>query len=144
MFKKLDDSISASAQITVDDVKMAAAEGYGLIVNNRPEGESHDQTPGNAIQAAATAAGLDYVAIPIGHSGFSAPQIAAMQKAMADAGGKRILAYCRSGTRSTFLWSLASAQNGRDPDEIVAAAAGAGYDVSHIRPQLDMLAAQAG
>ncbi|MDE2562067.1 MAG: TIGR01244 family phosphatase [Sphingomonadales bacterium] len=143
MFKKLDNRISASAQITVDDVKRAAAEGFGVIVNNRPEDESPDQTPGSAIEAAAQAAGLEYFAIPIGHTGFSAPQIAAMQQVMADANDKRILAYCRSGTRSTFLWSLAEAGNGRDPQEIVAAAAGAGYDVSHIRPQLDMLAAQA-
>lgn len=144
MFKKLDDTISASEQITVEDVKKAAAEGYGLIVNNRPEDESHDQTPGEAIEAAAREAGLDYIAIPIGRTGFSAPQIAMMQRAMADAGGKRILAYCRSGTRSTLLWALAEAQRGRSPDEIAAAAAGAGYDVSVIRPQLDMLSAQAG
>ncbi|WP_338467050.1 TIGR01244 family sulfur transferase [Novosphingobium sp. ZN18A2] len=144
MFKKLDDTISASEQITVDDVKKAAEQGFGMIVNNRPEGESPDQTPGDAIEAAAKEAGLAYVAIPVGRTGFSAPQVAMMQKAMADAGGKPVLAYCRTGTRSTLLWSLAEAQGGRSPDEISAAAAAAGYDVSVIRPQLDMLAAQAG
>ena len=53
-----------------------------------------------------------------------------------------ILAYCRSGTRSTFLWALASAKQGGDPDAIVRAAMQAGYDVSPIRPMIDMLAAR--
>lgn len=143
MFKKLDDTISASPQITVDDVARAKELGFAMIVNNRPEGESADQTPGAAIEAAAQAAGLGYVAIPITHAGFSAPQIAAMRAALDSAGGP-VLAYCRSGTRSTFLWSLAEASRGRSPDEIASAAACAGYDVAMLRPQLDMLAAQAG
>ena len=65
-----------------------------------------------------------------------------MTEALAEAQGP-VLAYCRSGTRSTLLWSLAQAQNGRDPDAIAADAAGAGYDVAPIRPLLKALAAQA-
>lgn len=143
MFRKLDDTISASPQITLDDVARAKTMGFAMIVNNRPEGESDDQTPGAVIEAAAHAAGLAYVAIPITHSGFSAPQVAAMRAALDSATGP-VLAYCRSGTRSTFLWSLAEASKGRPYDEIAGVAAAAGYDVSILRPQLDMLAAQAG
>jgi uncharacterized protein (TIGR01244 family) len=51
-----------------------------------------------------------------------------------------VLAYCRSGTRSTLLWSLAHARGGRAPDEIAADAARAGYDVAADSPLLDMLA----
>jgi uncharacterized protein (TIGR01244 family) len=54
-----------------------------------------------------------------------------------------VLAYCRSGTRSTLLWALAEASKGADPDELAAAAARAGYDVSPIRTLIDMLAARA-
>jgi len=46
MFRKLTDSIYASPQITLDDVKEATHLGITLIVNNRPEGESDDQVPG--------------------------------------------------------------------------------------------------
>ena len=53
-----------------------------------------------------------------------------------------VLAYCRSGTRSTLLWSLAQAAQGSDPDSIAAQAAGAGYDVAPIRPLLEMLGAR--
>jgi uncharacterized protein (TIGR01244 family) len=50
-----------------------------------------------------------------------------------------ILAYCRSGTRSTFLWALAAAKQGEDPDTITRAAMQAGYDISPIRAMVDML-----
>ena len=53
-----------------------------------------------------------------------------------------MLAYCRSGTRSTLLWALAQAARGEAPDAIAATAAAAGYDVSPIRALIDMLAAQ--
>jgi uncharacterized protein (TIGR01244 family) len=84
---------------------------------------------------------MDYLAIPIGHSGFSEPQVEAMQNALAATDGK-VLGYCRSGTRSTLLWSLAQARAGGDPEEIAAAARNAGYDVSPVRASMDMLAAQ--
>lgn len=143
MFRKIDDKTYASPQIAVADIAEAKALGVGLIINNRPEDESPDQTPGAEIEAAASAAGIAYVAIPVTHAGFSMPQVEAMQAALAAAGDKPVLAYCRSGTRSTLLWALAQARMGMATDAISAQAAGAGYDVSPIMPQLDFLAAQA-
>ena len=43
MFRKLDDRVSASPQIGLDDVSAAAGQGVRLIINNRPEGESDDR-----------------------------------------------------------------------------------------------------
>lgn len=144
MFRKIDDKTFASPQIGLAEVAYAKALGIGLIVNNRPEGESDDQTPGPQIEAAATEAGIGYVAIPVSHAGFSMPQVEAMQQALAQAGDAPVLAYCRSGTRSTLLWALAQARSGLNPDEIAEKAAGAGYDIAPIRATVDMLAAQAG
>ena len=143
MFRKIDDKTFASPQIELADVAEAQALGIGMIINNRPEDESPDQTPGAEIEAAAKAAGIAYVAIPVTHAGFSMPQVEAMQAALAKAGDKPVLAYCRSGTRSTLLWALAQARSGMAPEAIAAHAAGAGYDVSPIMPQIDFLAAQA-
>lgn len=140
MFRKLSDHVFASPQIGLAEVTVAAARGFGLIVNNRPEGESDDQIPGPAIEAAAHAAGLDYVAIPITHAGFSQAQVAAMAQALA-ATEKPVLAYCRSGTRSTLLWALAQASAGANPEDLAAAAATAGYDLAPIRTLIDMLSA---
>jgi len=144
MFRKIDDRTLVSPQITVADVATAKALGVGLIVNNRPEGESADQTPGDAIAAAAHDAGMAYVAIPVTHAGFSLNQVTALEAALQAAGDAPVLAYCRSGTRSTLLWALAQARGGIDPATIAAKAADAGYDIAPIRAQIDMLAAAGG
>ena len=144
MFRKLTDRVYASPQIGIGEVAEAKALGVALIVNNRPEGESDDQTPGEEIEAAARAAGIAYVAIPVTHSGFSEPQVSAMREALERAGDAPVLAYCRSGTRSTLLWALAEASAGADPEALAEAAAGAGYDLAPVAQLLDMLAARAG
>ena len=140
MFRKLTETVFASPQIGLAEVAAAKAQGITLIVNNRPEGESDDQVAGDDIAAAARAAGIDYVAIPVTHAGFSESQVQAMARALAEAKGP-VLAYCRSGTRSTLLWALAEASRGASPDELASQAAGAGYDISPVRPLVDMLAA---
>ena len=78
MFRSVTNDLMVSPQIGLDAVAEAKALGVTLIINNRPEGESEDQVPGADIEAAAHAAGLEYVAIPITHSGFSQPQVEAM------------------------------------------------------------------
>lgn len=142
MFRQLTDHIFVSPQITVEDIAQAKALGVSVIVNNRPEGESPDQTPGDAIEAAAQAAGMSYTAIPVSHSGFAHWQIEEMKKALDAAGDGKLLAYCRSGTRSTFLWALTRAQAGDDADALSDAAAKAGYDLSPVRMIMDTLSAK--
>jgi uncharacterized protein (TIGR01244 family) len=137
-FRRLTENVLVSPQLALEDIAAAAALGVTLIVNNRPDGEDPDAPQGDAIADAAAAAGVNYVAIPIGHSGFSEPQVDAMIRALDQAEGP-ILAYCRSGTRSTLLWALASAKQGEEPDTIARTAAQAGYDVSPIRSLIDML-----
>lgn len=143
-FRQIDSQFLASPQITVADVATAKDLGVALIVNNRPEDESDDQTPGAEIATAAQAAGIAYVAIPVTHAGFSMPQVEALQQALAQVGDSPVLAYCRSGTRSTLLWALAQAANGANPFEIAAKAAAGGYDITPIRAQIDILSARAG
>jgi len=138
-FRQVSPSFWASPQIGLADLAEAKARGIAMIVNNRPEGEADDQVPGAEIEAAARAAGIDYRAIPVTHAGFSEEQVKAMADSLEEAAGP-VLAYCRSGTRSTLLWSLAQALHGRAPDAIAADAALAGYDVAPIRPLLEMLA----
>ena len=129
MFRKLDDKVSVAGQIEVADVAEAAALGFATIVNNRPDGEEPGQPDAAEIGAAAAAAGLAYRHIPVDHSGFGPDQVAAMAEVLADAGGP-VLAYCRSGTRSTFLWALAEHARGADGAALTAKARAAGYDLS--------------
>ena len=137
--RRLTDSFAAAPQITAADIAGIKAAGFGFIVNNRPDGESADQTPGEDIEAAALEAGLGYCAIPIDQSGFTVEQVAALSALMVSP--RPILAYCRSGTRSTNLWALASASRGVNIEEIIDVALGAGYDVRALRPAMEQLAA---
>ena len=140
MFRQLTDRIWVAPQIGIDDVTEAARRGVTLIINNRPEHEAEDQTSGPDIAAAAAVLGIGYIAIPVTHAGFSEGQLTAMRAALAGASGG-VLAYCRSGTRSTLLWALARASEGEAPAGLAAQAASAGYDVAPVRAMLDMLAA---
>ena len=137
MFRTLDETISVAGQIRPEDVATAAARGVRTIINNRPDDEQAGQPSGAEIAAAADAAGLGYAHIPVDHAGFSHAQIEAMTAALALPGPA--LAFCRSGTRSTYLWALARGAAGDPPAEIAAKAANAGYDVSALLPMIEHL-----
>ena len=131
MFRQIDDHMLVAGQIAPEQVAAAAAEGVTLIVNNRPDDEQPGQPAGAAIEAAAAAAGIGYRHIPVA-GGFAPAQVEAMAEALASTDGK-VLAFCASGTRSTYLWGLARARAGDDADEIVGKAAAAGYDLGPLR-----------
>jgi uncharacterized protein (TIGR01244 family) len=142
MFRTLTDTIFVAPQITLAEVAEAAKSGVKLIINNRPEDESPDQTAGPDIEAATRAAGMDYVAIPVTHAGFAEWQVTAMADALENVDGK-VLAYCRSGTRSTLLWALARASKGDHPAVLAEQAADAGYDLTPITAMMDMVRGRA-
>lgn len=139
MFRKLDDRVSVAPQIAPDDLDSLARSGFVTVVNNRPDGESPDQPDAGSVAAAAEAAGLAYHDIPVSPAGIRPDQVQAMAAVLRDAPGP-VLAFCRSGTRSTHLWALASATLGEDPDRLVACAAQAGYDIRGLAPTLRQLA----
>lgn len=138
-FSNLTETMWVAPQLTVADVARAAEMGVKCIINNRPDGESDDQPAGADLAAAAHASGINYAAIPVSHAGFSALQVEAM-RAVLDKEAGPILAFCRSGTRSSFLWALAEAGAGKDVAKLREQAAAAGYDLSPIAAMLDMLA----
>ncbi len=140
MIRKIDDNFYASPQIGPEEVAEAARLGIGTIVNNRPDGEDPSAPQGAEIEAAAKAAGLDYVAIPVTQAGFSHPQIDRLAEVLAQADAP-VLGYCRSGTRSIFLWTLAEAKAGRSPDELATRAGEGGYDITPARAMADRLGA---
>ncbi|HST35138.1 MAG TPA: TIGR01244 family sulfur transferase [Allosphingosinicella sp.] len=128
---RLDERVFVSGQIAPADMAEIRALGVTTIVNNRPDDEEPGQPSGDEIADAAEAAGLTYREVPVA-GGIEGMQIEAMAEVMADAGGPMLL-YCRSGTRSAFLWALAQRGSGLSGDEVVARGAAAGYDLSPIR-----------
>jgi uncharacterized protein (TIGR01244 family) len=130
--RKLDATIWVAGQIRPEEMPEIAARGIRTIVNNRPDGEEPGQPSSREIEAAARAAGLDYRWIPVAHV-LRPDQIEEMADALS---GGPALAFCRSGTRSTYLWALARARAGVGADTLLRQAADAGYDLTPIRSLL--------
>ncbi len=129
--RKVTDDFSVAPQIGVDDIATAADQGFALVINNRPDGEAPDQPTSAQMAAAAQAAGVEYVHIPV-RGGPTLEQVEAVEAAIAEARGP-VLAFCRSGTRSIVTWSLGQARTGaRDRAELVQLGEQAGYDLSNV------------
>lgn len=105
------DWFSVGAQLLPDDVSAAAQQGYRAIINNRPDGEAGPEQPSSAaIAAAAEAAGLAYAHLPIATGTQpTEEQIQATVKLLQTL-PRPILAFCRSGTRSTNVFQQALAR----------------------------------
>jgi uncharacterized protein (TIGR01244 family) len=130
-FRRVTDDFSTAPQISVADVAEAARQGFWTIINNRPDGEAPDQPSGAEIEAAAKAAGLAYIAIPV-RGGPTPDQVEQTLDLLADA-EKPVLAFCRSGTRSIVTWSLSQALSGaKSRDELISLGRSAGYDLSGV------------
>ena len=132
--QQLDSTTFVAGQIDPAEVSTLAQQGVTLIVNNRPDYEEAGQPSAAQIEAAAQAAGVQYRHIPVA-SGFSPEQVDEMAEALGSTDGA-VLAFCRSGTRSTFLWALARSQSGQGADELMRKAATAGYDLRPIAAYL--------
>ena len=127
----IDPDTFVAGQIQPADVAEAAATGVAMIVNNRPDNEEPGQPASDDIRQAAETAGLAYRHIPVA-GGLAPDQVEAMAEAIDEAEGK-LLAFCRSGTRSTYLWALARSARGAEAEMLVRQAAAAGYDLTPIR-----------
>ena len=133
MFTHLTDDVAVSPQISPAQVAEAASLGYRTIVCNRPDGESPDQPPAAEIEAAAQAAGVSFLHVPFTGGGMTDTDVATMSAAMAAPG--KLLAYCRTGTRSAGLWAMAATREGMSADDALEAGRAAGYDLSGLRPR---------
>lgn len=135
--RQITETYWVAPQLDPSDMAAAAEAGIDVIIGNRPDAEIPPSHHANAMKAAAEAAGLDFVHLPITHQTMTAEVVSAQADALS---GRRALAYCASGTRSTVIWAMGAATQGTlSVDEIVTAAAQGGYDLSNMRPLLDSL-----
>ena len=135
-FPALAPGLFVSPQISRQDILAAAAAGVQTIICNRPDGEEPGQPSFEQIRHWAAEAGIRHVI----HQPMLMPQIDAAAAAqfaqhLADHPAPA-LAYCRSGTRSSFLWAMEQAAQGADPRQLVQTAAAAGIDLTAALPRL--------
>lgn len=126
--RQVTDTFAVSPQISVEDVESLAEAGFKTIICNRPDNEEIGQTAFGAVEAKAEQFGLTFFHIPIAAGMFGPHHIAQMEEALGAQEGK-VLAYCRSGTRSIMLWAFQEVAH-RPRDEVLSDAQAAGYDLS--------------
>jgi uncharacterized protein (TIGR01244 family) len=137
--RPLTDSYAVSPQITPGDLAAIRAAGYTTVIDNRPDGEIPPDLHTGVMRAAAEAAGLAFVANPVIGGALTMDNVTA-QRAAIDAAAGPVLAYCASGNRSSVVWALAQA--GRLPTgDLIGLPARFGYQLEHLRAQIDALAA---
>ncbi|MBK3398077.1 bifunctional protein tyrosine phosphatase family protein/NAD(P)/FAD-dependent oxidoreductase [Methylobacterium ajmalii] len=127
--KRLAPDLSVAGQIRSADMAALAQAGFRSVICNRPDGEGADQPGFPEIEAAARAAGIEARYLPVVSGQVSDGDAAAFGVLLSDLPGP-VLAYCRTGTRSTTLWSLSEAARGRPLPDILSAAEAAGYDMT--------------
>ena len=138
--RSLTDRYAVSPQIAPQDFAALRAAGYTTVIDNRPDGEIPPPLHAAEMRRAAEAAGLAFVANPVVGGALTMANVTAQRDAIAGAGGP-VLAYCASGNRSSVVWALAMA--GRMPtDDLIALPARFGYDLEHLRGQIDTLGAE--
>jgi sulfide:quinone oxidoreductase len=133
--RKLNESLSVSPEIALEDIPWLVANGYRTLISNRPDGEEPGQLNAADIANASRASGISFVHIPVVSGSISDDDVGKFSRAAQERSGK-VHAFCRTGTRAAMLWALAEPSS-RNTREILEAAAKAGYDISALRPRLE-------
>ncbi len=107
--QQLSPDVCVAGQLDPAAMAWAAQVGFKSVINNRPDFEAGPAQPTHAaIQAAAQAAGLEYVFLPV-QGGYQSPEEIARFAQLMSTLPKPILAFCRSGARSGRLFQAAGA-----------------------------------
>ena len=133
--RPLDEALSASPQIAPTDLPAIAAQGFRSVMSNRPNGEEPGQPSAEDLRQAAEAAGLAFAHVPVVGGAISDQDVADFREALANL-PQPVFGFCRTGTRTTTLWALANA-GAQTPENLIARAKSAGYDLGALRPRLE-------
>ena len=129
---------AVSPQIDLADLSAIKAAGYACVIDNRPDGEIPPPLHAEEMRRAAEALGLTFVINPVIGGMLTMDNVTAQRAAIEAATGP-VLAYCASGNRSSVVWALALAGT-RPVEDLVGLPARFGYQLDHLRPQIEALA----
>ena len=127
--------LAVAPQPKLLDFQELKRQGFTTVVNNRPDGEDPNQLGSAAEAEAARAAGLGYVHIPVTATGMTEDDARRLKEAIEQAPGP-VLAHCRSGARSFYLWVLSGDLDSHTDAELLAKAAELGVDTNAARTWL--------
>ncbi|MBY8823381.1 bifunctional protein tyrosine phosphatase family protein/NAD(P)/FAD-dependent oxidoreductase [Sphingomonas colocasiae] len=112
--KPLNRDFAVSPQIDLADIPAIAAHGYKAIICNRPDDEEPGQIAAEALRESAERLGLSFAYIPAVSGAITDANVEAMADALAHL-PQPVLAFCRSGARSTKLYEFVASRNHSAP-----------------------------
>ncbi|HEX5318352.1 MAG TPA: TIGR01244 family sulfur transferase [Stellaceae bacterium] len=121
--------LSAAGKLDRADIEALADSGIKTIINNRPDGEDPGQLSAADARKLCESRGIAYHHIPFVAATLTKADVDAFAAVLAAAKGP-VVAHCRSGTRSTLVWSLTRLREGADPMALIAQAAANGIDIA--------------
>jgi uncharacterized protein (TIGR01244 family) len=127
--------LAVAPQPKPSDFQEFKRQGFTTVVNNRPDGEDPTQLGSAAEAEAARAAGLAYVHIPVTTMGMTEQDARLLKETIEQAPGP-VVAHCRSGARSFYLWVLSGDLDPLSDGELLAKAAELGVDANAARTWL--------
>jgi sulfide:quinone oxidoreductase len=136
---KLTGSLSVAGQIDERDIDALAAAGFKAVICNRPDAEGG--TPSQTIRAACERNAMKFFMQPVGYTGLGVADGDTFGGILQQC-GRPVLAYCRSGRRTTALWAIAAAPFA-GAQAVVERAARIGQSVEDLREVLARSAARA-
>jgi uncharacterized protein (TIGR01244 family) len=101
--RRIDDAFSVTGQLLPEQITAVSALGFRSILCARPDREEAGQPGFAEVAAAAKAAGLAAVHIPVSGQ-LTEGALIRMEQALKDLPGP-ILGYCRSGARAGSLYA---------------------------------------
>ena len=135
---RLSPDYSVAPQIVIEDVATIVNAGFKSVICNRPDQENPVPCQIEAIKAVALAAGLEFAENVFDSDSFGSDKVERQTELLKQMPGP-VLAYCASGNRCSVIWAFSPAGT-LEIDTILEATTHAGYQLSHLRPQIENLA----
>ena len=135
---QLSPDYSVAPQILVEDVSTILKAGFKSVICNRPDQENPVYCQIKAVKTAVLAAGLEFAENFFDSYSFGTDTIKRQTQLLKQLPSP-VLAYCASGHRCSVIWAFSLAGT-LEIDAILEATTHAGYQLSHLRPQLEHIA----
>ncbi len=136
--EKIADYLYVSKQLDERFAKRVPSYGIKTVICNRPDDEEPNQPSFETVKAWLHNAGVENVIyMPVVMDGIDDAALAEFQETVAKSPAP-ILAYCRSGTRSSMLWALNQVKRGVEVNSVIKAAELAGINLEPLRPRLQI------
>lgn len=126
--KQISDTFYVAEQLTLDQIPELAQAGVRHLICNRPDQEGEGQTDSALLKAAAEQEGMTFHFLPTAPGQFDGELVKQFGALVTESEGKT-LAFCRTGTRSLSLWTLANPER-KSSEELLSLAENAGYNMS--------------